>query len=171
LDGLRPPSEYEADVNYESVIIEFVRKKGCSYPAEIMRELGISKDTVYLKLFKLVKEDWLMKHNLYGTFKVPSWLKPRLKELWNDGKKGDSIRHMSWYTLPGVEDTAAKDMVEEGELFKKRTTIIDYWTNINQGVEPSKEQIEASKDGKLTTDGVNIVEVGEQKEALKDGGA
>ena len=169
MDGLRPPSDYDADVNYESVIFEFVKKKGCSYPAEIMRELGINKDTVYLKLFKLVKDDWLMKHNLYGTFKVPSWLKPRLKELWNDGKKGDSIRHMSWYTLPNVEDTSAEDELKANLAYGDRTLIIDYWTNIHSGVEASEEQIEASGNGTLTTDGVNIVKVEDEKKLVKDG--
>ena len=147
LDGLRPPEEYEEEMNYESIILEFVKKKGCSYPAEIMRELGISKDTVYLKLFKLVKEDWLMKHNLYGTFMVPSWLKPRLQELWDDGKKGDSIRHMSWYTLPGVKDTRGDDILETDKQHKKDITKIDGEMNIKRGVEPTEEQKEAMKEG------------------------
>jgi len=169
LDGFRPPEDYDTGVNYDKVICDLVKKKGCSYPAEIMRETGICKDTMYVHLYQLTKEKWLEKHNLAGRMRIPSWLKPRIKELWGMNIKGDRIKGMAWYTLPNVKDTAAKDTFKSSEEYKKRTLIIDYWTNIHQGVEPSEEQIEASESGTLTTDGANIIKVGDRKESVKDG--
>ncbi|MEA3222768.1 MAG: hypothetical protein U9P49_06345 [Thermodesulfobacteriota bacterium] len=159
LDGFRPPQEYDEGVNYNKIICDFVAKKGCSYPAEMMRELGIYKDTLYVHLAQLVRDNWLEKHSLGGMNKAPSWLKHRLQELWDMNIKGDRIKMMAWYTLSGVGDTRAEDEAKSNEIYKKRTAIIDYWTNVHQGVEPSKEQKKASEDGKLTTDGAKIVPV------------
>jgi len=117
LDGFRPPEEYDTGMNYDSLIYDFVKKKGCSYPAEIMRELGISKDTLYTHLFQLVKKDWLVKHNLAGKYLVPDWLRPRVKEMWSMNIKGDRIRGMAWYTLSNLnakvaDSKAAKPLKE-----------------------------------------------------------
>ena len=81
LSGFRPPEELNDGMDYETVIHELVKKKGCTYPAEIRRETGFVKDTIYFHLFQLVKKEQLVKHNLAGKFTVPAWLKPRLSEL------------------------------------------------------------------------------------------
>ena len=167
--GFKPAREYDTGVNYNKVICDLVKKKGCSYPAEIMRETGIAKDTLYVHLYQLVKEKWLEKHNLAGRMRVPSWLKSRIKELWGMNIKGDRIKGMAWYTLPNVKDTTAVDEVKEGENYKKRTLVIDYWTNIHQDVEPSDEQKKASENGKLTTNGVKIIPVEKEKKLVKNG--
>lgn len=170
LSGFRPPEDLDEGINHKIVIYELVKKKGCSYPAEIRRETGFSKDTLYAHLFQLVKEEQLVKHNLYGRTKVPSWLKPRIEELWSMNIKGDRITRMAWYTLSGVEDTSMDDKTKSEEVHKKRALIIDYWMNVKRGVEPSDEQKEAAKGGKLTTDGVNIIPASEQEKAILGNG-
>jgi len=148
LSGFRPPEELNDGMDYETVIHELVKKKGCTYPAEIRRETGFDKDTIYFHLFQLVKKEQLVKHNLAGKFTVPAWLKPRLAELWSMNIKGDRIKGMAWYTLPDAIDIAGKDEVQRDKEHRENTTKIDGEMNIARGVEPTAEQKEAvGKDG------------------------
>ena len=147
LGGFRPPEELNNGMDYETIIYELVKKKGCCYPAEIRRETGFSKDTIYFHLFQLVKQEKLVKHNIAGLFVVPGWLKPRIKELWDMNIKGDRIKGMAWYTLPGAVDIAGKDEVQRDKEHRKKITKIDGEMNIRRGVEPTAEQKEAMKEG------------------------
>jgi len=146
LSGFRPPEDFDTGVNYESVIYELVKKKGCSYPAEIRRETGFSKDTVYFHLFQLVKKGFLAKHNLYGQKTAPSWIKPRLKEMWDMNIKGDRITGMAWYTLAEVKDDPKSSHYEMNKQYKKDINKIDGELNVHSGIEPTEEQKEALKE-------------------------
>lgn len=148
LDGFKPPEEYDTGMNYNSIIYDFVKKKGCSYPAEIMREVGISKDTLYAHLFELTKKEWLVKHNLAGMFTVPAWLKPRVKEMWSMNIKGDRIKGMAWYTVFDAVEMSNKSEQKRDEEHRKSITKIDGEMNIDRGVEPTDEQkVAMAEDG------------------------
>lgn len=100
--GFNPPvREDEADEKVD-MILDLIKLKGCSYPAEIMGELDISKDTIYRKCRFLERNGIIKRMSLAGIERVPDWLQPRINELWARGIKGDKIRRMTWYKLVGA---------------------------------------------------------------------
>lgn len=97
--GFNPPQEEEKADERVEWILDLIKEKGCSYPAEIGGELNISKDTLYRKLRFLEKEGIIKRMSLEGKEQVPDWLEPRIKELWARGIKGEGIRRISWYMV------------------------------------------------------------------------
>ena len=97
--GFNPPEEDKADDGQFEMILDIIREKGCSYPAEISGELNVSKDTVYRKLRFMEKKGRVEKMIIKSPTFVPEWLKPRMPELWNRKIKGESIRRISWYII------------------------------------------------------------------------
>lgn len=97
--GFNPPEERkEADEKVE-LILDLIKEKGCSYPAEICGELDISKDTVYRKCRFLEREKVIERMLIETAKEVPKWLQPRMHELWARGIKGNKIRRITWYRL------------------------------------------------------------------------
>ena len=101
--GFSPPEDRKQLTDRNKLIIDFIKDRGCSYPAEIARELGLGKETSYKYLFQLAKKGILVKQNLHAMTSAPEWLKPRLDELWEEGIKGNAIKRISWYTLADPE--------------------------------------------------------------------
>jgi len=99
--GFVPPEQSEQEDLKASEILEIIREKGCSYPAEICGETDISKDTVYRKLRFLTKQGVVERMSLEGSDKVPDWLRDRIPGLWSRGLKGDAIRRLTWYRVVG----------------------------------------------------------------------
>ena len=97
MDGFIPPEDKKAGADLEDQILEVIKDHGCSYPAEIAGELGKSKDTIYLRLRHMAHLGTIKKVDLARLTSPPSWLKPRMSELWARGIKGDVIKRMSWY--------------------------------------------------------------------------
>lgn len=97
--GFNPPEEKEADEETFEMILDIIKEKGCSYPAEISGELNKSKDTVYRKLRFMEKQGMVKRMYVKSPTFVPEWLKPRIPELWNRQIKGDAIRRISWYAI------------------------------------------------------------------------
>jgi len=97
--GFNPPEEIEAEDEKLEMILEIIKEKGISYPAEISGELNISKDTVYRKLRFMEKQGKVKRMFIKNPDYVPEWLRPRIKDLWQRKIKGDAIRRISWYAL------------------------------------------------------------------------
>lgn len=97
--GFNPPEEKEADDETFEAILDVIKEKGCSYPAEISGELNKSKDTIYRKLRFMEKQGMIKRMSIKSPNFVPAWLKHRMTELWNRQIKGDAIRRISWYVL------------------------------------------------------------------------
>lgn len=97
--GFNPPEEEEAEDEKFEMILDIIKEKGCSYPAEISGELNVSKDTVYRKLRFMEKKGRVKRMVIKSPDYVPEWLKPRITELWNRKIKGDAIRRISWYAI------------------------------------------------------------------------
>lgn len=94
---LTPPEDKRRIENVDNSILEAIEERGISYPAEIVGDTGISRQTVFDHLRHLchdgkIERVMLRKH-------VPDDLKKRLQELWDIGMKGGMIKHMSWYRL------------------------------------------------------------------------
>lgn len=107
--GFNPPVEEEKDDEKVEMILDLIKEKGCSYPAEIMGVLNISSDTVYRKCRFLEEKGLLERMSLDGKRWIPEWLQPRIKELWARGIKGEKIRRMSWYRVVGTDGIPKKD--------------------------------------------------------------
>ena len=97
--GFSPPEKKEAVDERVGLILDLIKQRGCSYPAEICGELDISKDTVYRKCRFLERQGVIKRMSLAGIEHVPGWLKPRINELWARGIKGEKIRRITWYVL------------------------------------------------------------------------
>ena len=88
----------------EQYILNFVKKKGCSYPAELGRDLMIPHDPMVAILHKLIKQKRLKKMKL-GTINVPTKLWKRIGEFWNIGTYGyESFVRMLWVEIPEKEE-------------------------------------------------------------------
>lgn len=116
--GFSPPQDKNEADDRADAILELIREKGCSFPAEIMGELDISKDTIYRKCRYLEKQGLIKRMALFGVDKVPDWLQPRIKELWARGIKGDKIRYMTWYTVVKSASKADDHVVKTSKKHK-----------------------------------------------------
>ena len=116
--GFSPPQDKNEADDRADAILELIREKGCSFPAEIMGELDISKDTIYRKCRYLEKQGLIKRMSLWGIDKVPDWLQPRIKELWARGIKGDKIRYMTWYTVVKSASKADDHVVKTSKKHK-----------------------------------------------------
>lgn len=104
--GLSPPMEKQVSDEKTDLILEFIKKNGVAYPAEICGFLDMPKDTAYRKLRFLEGQGKIERLTLEGKRFVPDWLEKRLPILWRRGIKGDAIRRISWYRV--VEDGKSK---------------------------------------------------------------
>ena len=105
LGELTPPGERKAEKNIDKSILESIEDRKITYPAEVVGDTGINRQTVFDRLRYLSKEGKIERVALRR--KVPDELKGRLEELWDLGLKGQMIRRMSWYKL--------NDLKEEGK--------------------------------------------------------
>jgi len=97
VDELSPPKEYKADEGVEGAIVRAVMDRCISYPAEIVADTGLSRQTVFDKI-RIMKNQGFLERVFLKQF-VPDLLKSRLQELWDMGLKGNMIKRMSWYTV------------------------------------------------------------------------
>jgi len=113
----------------ENDVIRVVSELGCSYPAEIARELMISHDTAVALVHRLVKHKRLWKIK-FEPYKATPCIRPRLPHFWGMGIKGyETFARMYWvgtncgrckccvpYTLPPRPDSREESDVEELHL-------------------------------------------------------
>jgi predicted ArsR family transcriptional regulator len=104
LDELTPPEDRIKSVGVDKSILEAVAERKISYPAEIVGDTGINRQTVFDHVRQLVKAGKLERVYLHNS--VPDVMKGRISELWEMGLKGAMIRRMSWYKL--VDDDRKK---------------------------------------------------------------
>lgn len=97
-DWTLPPEDRILKQKTEELILEVIKDKKISYPAEICGETGLSRTTVFDKLSYMKTQGKLLKINL-TNMKPPKELLDRRASLWTDGIKGDMIRRMSWYMI------------------------------------------------------------------------
>jgi len=110
LEELTPPGEREELKNVDASIIEAVAERKISYPAEIVGDTGINRQTVFDHIRWLAKEGKLERVCMKQF--VPDELKGRLQELWDCGLKGGMIKRMTWYkvaVVAEVKDVGKKD--------------------------------------------------------------
>ena len=114
VNWLIPPEERKASKDKTRFILDIVKDKKITYPAEITMITGFSRQTIFDKLAKLTYAGVLEKIDIATIRTPPEELKRRLPELWATGLKGNSIKRMSWYRM-------AKEVKEskESEIYKK----------------------------------------------------
>ena len=91
----------------KDAIEELVKEKGITFPTEIRRELGLSKDRVYDLLWELVRENRVKRHQVPP---VPcECFQKRIGEFWNMGIKGQgAFKRVSWFVHSSNECEYAK---------------------------------------------------------------
>ena len=100
-DWLLPPDERSKKADTDETILNAIREFGVSYPAEIVGETGLSRQTVFDRLCYLRRHGVIEKLDLrHGA---PDVLKERLPDLWVQNIKGNRIRMMSFYVLKNEE--------------------------------------------------------------------
>jgi hypothetical protein len=104
LGELTPPKERFEAASVDASIIDAVQMRKISYPAEIVGDTGINRQTVFDHVRGLVRSGRLERVFLQRT--VPDEMKERLTELWEMGLKGAMIKRMSWYRV--VSDGKSK---------------------------------------------------------------
>lgn len=92
-----PPEEKRKEAGIDTSIIEAVRDRKISYPAEIVGDTGINRQTCFDHIRHLAKKGTLERVTM--KMHVPDELKARLQELWDMGLKGGMIKRMSWYRV------------------------------------------------------------------------
>ena len=101
-DPFLPPEERveasEPKRDSEKIILDCIKIRGASYPAEIVADSGLSKTTVYDSLALLLAKRKIRKLNTSG-YRAPPELEKRLPELWAIGLKGNAIKRLSWFTI------------------------------------------------------------------------
>jgi hypothetical protein len=97
LGELTPPGERFKSAGVDASILEAVELRKISYPAEIVGDTGVNRQTVFDHIRGLVKAGRLERVFLQRT--VPEIMKNRLPELWEMGLKGAMIKRMSWYRV------------------------------------------------------------------------
>lgn len=97
LAELTPPKERFEAASVDASILEAVEMRRISYPAEIVGDTGVNRQTVFDHVRKLVREGRLERVFLQRS--VPDEMKDRLPELWEMGLKGQMIKRMSWYRV------------------------------------------------------------------------
>lgn len=80
----------------KEAIVKFIEEKGITFPTEIRRNLGMSKDRVYDLLWELVQEGKIKRHP------VPEdpckCFRRRMVEFWNMGIKGKgAFKRVTWF--------------------------------------------------------------------------
>jgi predicted DNA-binding protein YlxM (UPF0122 family) len=106
LDELTPPEEKREHGKIDASIIEVVKDRKISYPAEIAGDTGISRQTCFDHIRHLAKQGKLERVSM--RMFVPDELKERLQELWDMGLKGGMIKRMSWYRIPDAKKVGGK---------------------------------------------------------------
>lgn len=101
-DWAIPPDERERHKKTDKMILFALEQKKITYPAEIVAETGLSRQTVFDRLAYMSKSGMVERVNVINH-KPPKELTDRLNELWILGLKGNSIRRMSWYRLKEKE--------------------------------------------------------------------
>jgi len=112
-EELKARVEREQGVDADERILKVIGEKGVSYPAEIVGLSGLSRQTVFDRLFRLKEEGRVRRVNT-NVLSPPEKLKKRLPELWSLGLRGGQIRRMSWYEL--VEDDVDERRDVSGEV-------------------------------------------------------
>ena len=91
----------------KQAILEFIKEKGITFPTEIRRNLGISKDRVYDLLWELAQEGKIKRH--YVPDEPCRHFKKRMQEFWAMGIKGKGMfKRISWFVLADDECSAMK---------------------------------------------------------------
>jgi len=104
LSELTPPKERFEAASVDASILEAVEMRKISYPAEIVGDTGVNRQTVFDHIRGLVRVGRLQRVFLQRS--VPEEMKERLNELWEMGLKGAMIKRMSWYVV--VKDGKGK---------------------------------------------------------------
>lgn len=94
---LTPPGELVEKSSIDRSILDAVRQRKISYPAEIVGDTGINRQTVFDHV-RMLERQGKLKRVLLHQF-VPDEMKARLQELWDLGLKGKMIKRMSWYVV------------------------------------------------------------------------
>ena len=97
LGELTPPDERDKAAGVDASILEAVAERKISYPAEIVGDTGINRQTVFDHVRMLAKAGRLKRVILQRS--VPVEMTERLSELWDLGLKGKMIKRMSWYVV------------------------------------------------------------------------
>ena len=112
-DEQRPLSREEKRARDKQLILQFIREKVITYPNEIRRALGLSKDRVYDLLWELEREGKVKRHAV--PMEPCECFKKRLPELWKMGIRGRKMfQIISWYTYADNPCPYAKNVEEEG---------------------------------------------------------
>jgi len=94
---LTPPHERRKAEGIDASILEAIKERKISYPAEIVGDTGINRQTVFDHVRMLARKGNI--ERVYLHQRVPELLKERLEELWSIGLKGAQIKRMSWYVV------------------------------------------------------------------------
>lgn len=103
---LTPPGELVEKAGIDRSILESISMRKISYPAEIVGDTGINRQTVFDHL-RFLERSGKVKRVLLARF-VPDEMKERLPELWELGLKGKMIKRMTWYTLVNGDESKKK---------------------------------------------------------------
>jgi len=99
-----PPEDRIEEKNGRKLILECIKQKGITYPAEITMITGLSRQSVFDYLAKLSYSGEIKRLDIATCRNPPRALKRRLPELWAMGLKGNALKRMSWYRLSCDED-------------------------------------------------------------------
>jgi len=99
VDWTIPPEDQATQKNSKRLVIEAIKQKGITYPAEITMITGLSRQTVFDVLAKMTYSKEVKRLDIATVREPPVLLKRRLPELWAQGLKGNAIKRMSWYML------------------------------------------------------------------------
>ncbi|MCD6422337.1 hypothetical protein J7L13_03255 [bacterium] len=84
----------------KEAIMKFITEKKITFPTEIKREVGLSKDRVYDLLWELLREGKIKRHYVPET---PCYhFKMRMADFWAMGIKGiGTFKRIHWVVLAG----------------------------------------------------------------------
>lgn len=105
LGELTPPKERFEAASVDASILEAVATRKISYPAEIVGDTGVNRQTVFDHVRMLERQGRLTRVFLHRS--VPDEMKERLPELWELGLKGKMLKRMTWYVV--VDHVAKKE--------------------------------------------------------------
>jgi len=152
VDWTIPPEDQAVQKNSKRLVMECIKQKGITYPAEITMITGLSRQTVFDTLAKMTYSKEVKRLDIATMREPPVLLKRRLPELWAQGLKGNAIKRMSWYKLQDdqyseddLKDTVVQnplvilDKSVEKEIIKNVNEVDKVLKKITEG-KPLKEK-------------------------------
>lgn len=97
LDEWLPPEDRGKKQATDVLILRAIGELGIAYPAEIVGETGVNRQTVFDRLCRL-RHEGLVEKVVLGR-EPPEVMKKRLPVLWEQGIKGNLLKRMSWYVV------------------------------------------------------------------------